>query len=219
MQYSNRIELYPNAARQTIPARIVIGVTGHRNLDSSLLLINSIQKAIEKIRQMVPPFHSALLVFTILSPLAEGADRLVVKEVLKYPKSALDVVLPLEKNDYLKDFETTRSKDEFEELISLARSIRVLPPRSIRTEAYEQVGRYIVDHCDLLIALWNGKQASGRGGTQEIVDYARKTNCPLIWINTEEQDKVVFESGHGLNKRAFKRAVFIRYQRNHKDFT
>jgi len=134
---------------------------------------------------------------------AEGADRLVVREVLKYPEAILEVVLPLEKNDYLQDFETAESKAEFENLISLARSVRVLPSKNIRTEAYEQVGRYVVDQCEVLIALWNGKQASDRGGTQEIVDYARETKCPLVWINTEEQEKITFEPGHGIIDRAF----------------
>lgn len=203
MQDTGELQSHPNLERRAIPARIVTGVTGHRNLDSSILLTNSIQTAIEKARQMVPPLKSTPLVLTILSPLAEGADRLVTQEVLKYPEAILEVVLPLERDDYLKDFETAESKAEFEKLISLARSVRVLPPKDDRTEAYEQVGRYMVDQCEVIIALWNGKKASGRGGTQEIVDYARKTKCPLIWINTEEEGKVTLEPGHGLNARAF----------------
>jgi hypothetical protein len=189
----------PNLTRQAIPARIVIGVTGHRKLDGTPLLINAIQIAIEKAKQMVlPPLQRTPPLLTILSPLAEGADRLVVREVLKYPEAELEVILPLEKNDYLQDFETAESKAEFEELISLARSVRVLPLKNSRTEAYEQVGRYIVDQCEVLIALWNGKQASGQGGTQEIVDYARETNCPLIWVKTEEQGKILIEPGCSL---------------------
>jgi hypothetical protein len=193
----------PNLTRQAIPARIVIGVTGHRKLENSPLLTNSIHTAIEKAKQMVTPLQSIPPALTILSPLAEGADRLVVREVLKYPEAILEVVLPLEKNDYLRDFETIESKTEFEELISLAKSVKVLPPKNIRAEAYSQVGRYVVDQCEVLIALWNGNQASGQGGTQEIVDYARETNCPLIWINTEEQGKITFEPGRGLNTKTF----------------
>jgi len=203
MQDIDKSQSHPNLTRQVIPARIVIGVTGHRRLDNIPMLINAIKTAIEKVRKMVPPLRITPLVFTILSPLAEGADRLVVREVLKYPESTLEVVLPMEKNNYLQDFETAESKAEFEELISLARSVRVLPSKNSRTEAYEQVGRYVVNQCEVLVALWNGNQASGRGGTQEIVDYARETKCPLVWINTEEQGKITLEPGRGLNTRAF----------------
>ena len=42
-----------------------------------------------------------------------------------------------------------------------------------REKAYERVGRYVVDRCDVLIALWDGERSRGHGGTAEIVDYAR----------------------------------------------
>ena len=82
----------------------------------------------------------------VLSPLAEGADRLVAKEVLKVPEAMLEVVLPLEKDGYMRDFETPESKEEFEGLLSQAESIKVLPPRFSRTEVYGQAGYYVVDH-------------------------------------------------------------------------
>ena len=40
----------------------------------------------------------------ILSPLAEGADRLAAKVVLEQPGALLKVPLPLEVRDYLTDF-------------------------------------------------------------------------------------------------------------------
>lgn len=85
----------------------------------------------------------------------------------------------------MQDFETSESRAEFEQLLSLARRIYQLPPRDSRTEAYQQVGHYVVDNCDVLIALWNGKPAAGQGGTAEIVEYAESNECPLLWINTE----------------------------------
>jgi hypothetical protein len=45
----------------TIPARVVIGVTGHRKLDNETVLAQGID--------------SATFVLSVLSPLAEGADR------------------------------------------------------------------------------------------------------------------------------------------------
>src|SRR4030067_1734359 len=95
--------IYPT---QAIPARIVIGVTGHRNLDNQPAIANAIRSAIDSIRQMVPPLRHTPLLLCVLSPLAEGADRLVAREVLKVPEAVLEVVLPLEKDGYMADFGT-----------------------------------------------------------------------------------------------------------------
>ena len=199
-----RSQACTDSTSQTIPARVVIGVTGHRKPDTQPALIHGIHVAIEKIKQTIPSLRSTPLVLSILSPLAEGADRLVTREIMKVPGSMLEVVLPLEKDDYVQDFETSESRDEFEELLSQARSVRLLPSKSNRSEAYEQVGRYIVDQCDVLIALWDGKPAADRGGTAEIIQYARETSCPLVWIHTEDSGQVTVELGRGLNPRPFK---------------
>jgi hypothetical protein len=191
------------------PARIVIGVTGHRKLDDEPALAEQVHLILKRIRQLIPPSKKTLRSFSILSPLAEGADRLVAREVLKTPDSQLEVVLPLEKDDYKQDFELPESKAEFERCLAQARSIKQLPSTSSRTEAYAQVGRYVVDNCDFLIALWDGKPAAGQGGTAEIVEYAREKGCPFFWINTREKVSFTYEPGKGLlpSERLDKRSI------------
>jgi hypothetical protein len=189
---------------QIIPARIVIGVTGHRTIENPVLLQAAVQSAITKILQMAPALKNTPVVLSVLSPLAEGADRLIAQEVLKIPQAMLEVILPLEKGVYLLDFDTGASKKEFEDLISRARNVRILPARESRAAAYEGVGRYIVEQCDVLIALWDGKPAAGRGGTGEIVQYARKNHCPLVWINPDNYAQVQFEFGQGLDPRPYR---------------
>jgi hypothetical protein len=203
MEGNRKSQSRPDSTRQTIPARVVIGVTGHRKLENQLALTRGIHLAIEKIRQIVPSLRSTPLVLCVLSPLAEGADRLVTREVLKVPGSMLEVILPLGKDEYKKSFETDESRDDFEKLLSQAVSVRMLPSKSDLGEAYEQVGHYIVDQCDVLIALWDGKPAADRGGTAEIVQHARETGCPLFWIHTEDSDLVTVEVGRGLNTGLF----------------
>jgi hypothetical protein len=192
-----------SSAQQTIPARVVIGVTGHRALENETWWTGQIQSAIETIRGMLPHLTSTPLSLTVLSPLAEGADRLVVREVLKVPGAMLEVVLPFKQADYIQDFNGIDSIEEFKQLLSQAINVTALPTTCSRTEAYEQVGRYIVDQCDVLVALWDGKPAAGKGGTEEIVQYARKTKCPLIWIQPQEKGQAVFELGRGLNPQPF----------------
>ncbi len=55
--------------------------------------------------------------------------------------------------------------------------------------AYEVTGRFVVRHCDLLIAVWDGKPGNGRGGTADIVHYATSVGVPVWWIHATE-DKV-----------------------------
>jgi len=186
-----------------IPAQVVIGVTGHRNITESPELSRGINSAIEEIRRTAPSLRSTPLILNVLSPLAEGADRLVAREVLKDPESVLEVVLPLAIDEYVKDFETGESRKEFEELLSQARNVRILPSRGSRNQAYQQLGLYVVDQCDALIALWDGKPAAGQGGTAEIVEYARKHNCLLIWINPEAPEHIAVEPGQGIDPRPF----------------
>ena len=90
---------------------------------------------------------------TIISPLAEGADRLVVYRVLERPRARLIVPLPLPKQDYLTDFASTKSKNEFLRLLDQAEEVIELPPTETRNAAYEAVGNYVLDHCDVLIAV------------------------------------------------------------------
>lgn len=190
-------------AKPTIPARVVVGVTGHRELENEALLAKQVQLILEKIKQLLPPLKNTPLVFNILSPLAEGADRLVAREVLKIPGSQLNAILPLEKDDYLKDFELPESKSEFGEFLTQAHRIKILSSGGSRTEAYAQAGRYVVDRCDILIALWNGKLAAGQGGTAEIVRYAREEKCPLYWINTDDGVKITYEPGKDFGPQPF----------------
>jgi hypothetical protein len=149
-----RLKPISRASDQAIPARIVIGVTGHRKLENLSVLTSTIQTAIEKISQMVPPLRNTPVVLTTLSPLAEGADRLVAREVLKIPGAMLEVVLPLEKDVYMQDFTTSQSREEFQELLSQASSVRRLPSQGSQTEAYQWLGRYIVDQCDICPLGW-----------------------------------------------------------------
>ena len=192
-----------DSLEKIIPARVVIGVTGHRIVDAEPTLITRIRSVIESIREMVPTLQNTHLVLSALSPLAEGADRLVARQVLNTPDSMLEVVLPLEKDDYVKDFKTSQSKAEFEHLLSEARHVRQLTATGSRDEAYERVGRYTVDHCDVLVAIWDGKHAAGQGGTGDIVQYARERNCPLFWIHTEDEGQVTVDVGRGLSARQF----------------
>lgn len=172
---------------------IHIGVTGHRVLPHYELTAKSIREVITKIEESDIEGGHKISKLVILSPLAEGADRLVAKEVLKRPESSLEVALPLEAADYIKDFHTEESKSEFNELMNQADKVHNMPLKDTRHEAYEAAGHFVVDNCDIVIAIWNGNTPNGKGGTSTIVAYARQQEKPLYWINTENPGKVIEE--------------------------
>jgi hypothetical protein len=158
-------------------------------------LRSTVRKAIDAEIPNLAPENSQQIQFRILSPLAEGADRAVAQAVLEYPGAQLDAVLPLAVEDYLEDFATEESKREFRGLLALSsqpvrlRTQRIVEesrnggdPTEMRLDAYQLAGQYVVDHCDVLIAIWDGEPARGRGGTAEIVQYATAHNRPVIRV-------------------------------------
>ncbi len=59
--------------------------------------------------------------------------------------------------------------------------------------SYEVRNRYMVDHSDLVLAIWDGGK---KGGTWRAVSYAFKTSKPLIQVSVD--GKTVNEFGLGL---------------------
>jgi hypothetical protein len=212
---------------EPIPYRIRIGVTGHRKLDDPAAMQVLIKKAIDAEVEKLFPEKSlkdiervrragtTAISYRVLSPLAEGADRAVARAVLEYPGARLDAALPLTVEDYLEDFETEESKKEFQDLLSRCRRpvpLRTRPIRDdrhepadqaeLRRDAYGRVGQYVVDHCDVLIAVWDGQPARGHGGTAEIVQYAQEQKRPIIRVWGEAFEVLNRDNNNGLDASA-----------------
>src|SRR6187549_2689479 len=63
---------------------------------------------------------------TVVSALAEGADRLVVERVLQRPGARLEALLPLPATDFEADFDSDDSLAEFRALLQRAGAIEVV---------------------------------------------------------------------------------------------
>jgi hypothetical protein len=117
----------------------------------------------------------------LLSPLAEGSDRLVAEEALKAGYE-LHAPLPFPQGEYEKDF--PQSVDAFRTLLARAEGLELDGGRgALETESYREIGRFVVRNCDLLIAIWDGDRERGIGGTAEIVRFAVATRVPVWWID------------------------------------
>ncbi len=134
------IDSLSDAKKLNIPAIVRVGVTGHRTLASEQLIRESVKSVLGKLDKML---RNTPHTFIAVSPLAEGADRLVAKEILAWQvfgdvdKPSLEAVLPLPEADYLQDFETQESRDEFRELLAKAKSIP--PPKEAESIIREQI--------------------------------------------------------------------------------
>jgi hypothetical protein len=160
---------------------LVIGITGHRDIPQE-----DVDKLKEKIREIFRELkgkypNTPLL---LLTPLAEGADRIAAKAAIE---EGIDyvVVLPFPEEEYVKDL--PESKKEYYDLrdkekhrnlkgiFSLANKINNEATQygPERNKLYENVGAYIVRHSQILIGLWNGKEGK-KGGTSEIIKFKLK---------------------------------------------
>jgi hypothetical protein len=75
-----------------------------------------------------------------------------------------------------------------EALLARAETVSVVGTAGGRDEAYLDGGVEIVNRCDVLVALWDGQSARGRGGTAEVVAYARELGRPLVVIDPATGD-------------------------------
>jgi hypothetical protein len=61
--------------------------------------------------------------------------------------------------------------------------VEVMSTPGTDEDAYLSAGHRIVDLSEILFAVWNGKPAKGKGGTADVVDYAKQQRRPMIQIN------------------------------------
>lgn len=134
-------------------------------------------------------------VLRLVTPLADGADRLLAAEALKCDRFELEVPLPFEQMAYEATFvqhspeQHAASVEEFRLLLAAAGArVLTLDGDSLndidRPRSYEAVGRLVVRNSDLLVAIWDDQKVSrGRGGTMDTVLYALGLGVPVWWIH------------------------------------
>ena len=109
-----------------------------------------------------------------------GEILLRLKEQPEYSDIELVVVLPYPGHDKQWD---PRSRERLSFLIQHS-SKCVTVGRNAGQESFMQRNRYMVDHVDCLLAVYDGKQDS-RSNTMQTVNYARKKNLPIIYIHPD----------------------------------
>jgi hypothetical protein len=178
-----------------------VGVTGARRLPEDGEALGRIKAGVAgvlaSVKELVHRYAAAsgaeavygpgAPLLRLLSPLAEGADRLVAEAGLALGYR-LEVPMPFPQDKYEDDF-AGASRDEFHALLAQAGpnllEIDGLHGEDVGNRSYEAVGRLVARNCDLLIAVWDGGPGNGRGGTADIVRFAARANQPVWWLRAD----------------------------------
>ena len=117
------------------------------------------------------------------TPLATGADQIAARSA-RSTGYFVRALLPFEPDEYRKDFTPGDELDEFERALDAADEIVALPgDRSDAEGAYVLVGQSIIEAADVLMAIWDGEQGRGPGGTAHVVELALQSSVPVIHID------------------------------------
>jgi hypothetical protein len=118
----------------------------------------------------------------VVTSLAIGADQLVAR--LGAARGAtVHAVLPFA------NIERTFAEEDlpaYRRLLSQA-STEVLVTPGTDEDAYLAAGRRVAELSDIMIAVWDGMPAKGKGGTADIVGYAMEFGVPVVHINPSER--------------------------------
>jgi hypothetical protein len=158
-----------------LPQFRVVGFTGHRHLADHAGASRAIQGAIDALRREVPGEWIAL------SSIAGGGDQLFVREALA-SRLSWHAILPLPRSEFALDF-TPADWTAVEEMLTNADHVRVISESGDRKDSYLDCGIETVNGADVLIALWDGEPARGKGGTADVVQYAQSIGKPVIIID------------------------------------
>jgi len=120
-----------------------------------------------------------------VTPIADGTDQIAAEAALALGWE-LHAILPFERSFYRTTLANDEARTRFDTLLAKADRVLELPgEKGDETEGYALAGRATVAHSDILIAVWDGLKARGRGGTGEVVELAVMRGKPVVHIPPE----------------------------------
>ena len=155
---------------------MIIGFTGHQKIelpDRWGWVKDQLRQAL---REIAEPGDR------VTSSLAKGGDQLISQLAIAEGLS-IEVVVPCD--GYESCFTDVNEAAQYKELLGKAEEVITLDFAAPSEDAFLAAGRKVVERSDRIIALWNGKNAVGKGGTGDIVAYARELGRQVIHVNPD----------------------------------
>lgn len=191
---------------------LVIGVTGHRDpIPEAVPVVRKLTR--DQLQQLMTALPHTPLV--MLNGMAEGIDIEIAEEFLSVvndqrnacagnahllPQHQLIAALPKTPEDFSGDFTDTTWLTRMQSLLKRSDAIlhpgnceelRIPPPIEGKAASiddptpYAQQGVFVVRHCYLLLAFYDGKDTKLMGGTSQVVAMQREEIHPLF-VNVAE---------------------------------
>jgi hypothetical protein len=186
----------------SVPFVLAVGITGHRadvlaegdverlreRVRETLLLIEEAGRALlDRERDCFAPGPARI---RFVSPIADGADQIAAEIALELGWE-LEAILPFSRDVYRASLANHGARERFDALIERACCLLELPgDPDDSLDAYIMTGRATVSHCDVLIAVWDGKPPRGRGGTGEVVQLALTRGTAIVHVPLDPKSEV-----------------------------
>lgn len=175
---------------------MTVGVTGHRlerlgagNVAAVAARIATILAAIERAAGF-----AARDDLRLITSLAEGADAIAADAAVARGWQ-LDVVLPFARDVYAADFPVGAARSAYDARLDACRAVLELDSDRAAPGgeglAYERAGRIVLAQSDVIVAVWDGEPAWGRGGAAQIVAEAVIRGIPVIHLDPQASGDAV----------------------------
>ena len=182
------------ACPPAIPFGFAVGITGHRKESLPPDSLESLRSSIRNVLDQLKAEAAAVRITSgaffaaspprllFVSPLADGADQIGAELALELGFE-LHAVLPFTRERTRADLSDDDSRVQFDALLARATCVLELAgDEGHELDAYVMAGRATVAHCDILIAVWDGRPPRGRGGTGEVVRFAFERATPVVHV-------------------------------------
>lgn len=111
-----------------------------------------------------------------ISGMAQGVDQIFAQAAIE-KNIPLICCYPYRKNFF---------HQEEKKILNKAKDIKFISEVYTGNRVYWLRDKYMVDNCDLLLAVWDGIEA---GGTWLTVNYAQKIGKPIVYYNFKEDKR------------------------------
>ena len=179
------------------PIVLNVGITGHRASVLTAPLLETLKPVVDdvfqQLREAALKIEDAEAGFCSSTPaelrlhtgLASGADQIAASSA-RSSGYFVRAVLPFEADEYRNDFASGEELYEFERALGDADEVVALAGnRSDSDGAYVRVGQSLIEAADVLVAIWDGEEGRGPGGTAHVVELALQSSVPVIHIDID----------------------------------
>jgi hypothetical protein len=175
---------------------LVLGITGHRDVlaDDVEFVKDSVRSLLRDYRAR---FQRSPIIF--ISALAEGVDQIAAEAALEVEGVRLAAVLPMPREEYIKDFNAPQVRTSFEQLFSKATWQHVTGFNlSDRNKLYQDCGRSIASLTHVLMVAWNRVDNGKVGGTADTVKFKLQGCIDYNSIGEDDEEKYLSRNETGL---------------------